>query len=123
MLSRSSSATEAPVSSLSSNADGELPAGTTVGIATRPPDGDASLAAYVDHAIAAATGVIPKPPGSFLSAMPLPNHWVLSVAMRIAGTRPPDNAIRKSFAAGLEPFVADRIEPDSRKDFIRTPAT
>lgn len=133
----------------------KLPAGTAVGIATRPPGGDASLAKYVEHAIAAApaerftivghslgaivglgaaaaapervaglvavAGVVPIPPGSFLSAMPLPNRWALSVAMRIAGTRPPNKAIRNSLAAGLEPSMADRIvdefEPDSPQVF------
>ena len=91
-----------------------------------------SLGAIVGLAVASAVpervtglvviaGAVPSPPGSFLSAMPLPNRWVLSLMMRIAGTRPPDKVIRKSLAAGLEPSVADRLvnefEPDSGQVF------
>ena len=133
----------------------ELPEGTPVTVAKRPSGDDASLATYVEQAIAAApaerftivahslgaivglavasavpdrvtalvavAGVVPDPPGSFLSAMPIPNRWVLSIAMRIAGTRPPDKAIRKSLTRGLDSAVADRIvdqfEPDSSQVF------
>ncbi|WP_166354376.1 alpha/beta fold hydrolase [Phytoactinopolyspora limicola] len=58
------------------------------------------------------SAVIPAPGGSFISAMPAPNRWVLSVAMRLAGTRPPDSAIRRGLAHGLTDEVTDRIIAD-----------
>lgn len=128
----------------------QLPTGTPVGIAPRPLGDNASLASYVEQAIAAApaerftivahslgaivglataaaapervtglvavAGVVPNPPGSFLTAMPLPNRWLLSIAMRIAGTRPPDKTIRRSLTAGLAPAVADRIVEEFELD-------
>ncbi len=59
--------------------------------------------------LVAVAGVVPALPGSFLSAMPIPNRWVLSMAMRVAGTRPPDKAIRKTLTGRLDADVADRI--------------
>lgn len=91
-----------------------------------------SLGAIVGLSVAAAipdrvtgllvvAGVVPPAGGSFLSAMPLPQRWLLDVAMRVAGTRPPDKAIRASLAAGVDPACAERIvrdfEPDSAAVF------
>ena len=56
--------------------------------------------------------VIPEPRGSFLSALPAPNRWVLSMAMRLAGTRPPDSAIRRGLTHGLDNQTTDRIVAD-----------
>ncbi len=65
----------------------------------------------------AVAGVVPEGAGSFLSAMPRPNRWILNIAMRVGGTRPPDKAIRTSLGAGLDDTVVDRLveefEPDS----------
>ncbi|MFE9204214.1 alpha/beta fold hydrolase [Micromonospora sp. NPDC007230] len=63
-------------------------------------------------AFLAISAVIPQPGGSFISAMPVPNRWVLNAAMRLAGTRPPDSAIRRGLAHGLDEEVADRIIAD-----------
>ncbi|MGR6320611.1 alpha/beta hydrolase [Micromonospora soli] len=63
-------------------------------------------------AFLAISAVIPQPGGSFISAMPVPNRWVLSAAMRFAGTRPPASAIRRGLAHGLDEEVADRIIAD-----------
>lgn len=63
-------------------------------------------------AFLAISAVIPRPGGSFISAMPVPNRWVISAAMRFAGTRPPDSAIRRGLAHGLDEEVADRIIAD-----------
>ncbi|WP_136707980.1 alpha/beta hydrolase [Agromyces sp. H66] len=63
-------------------------------------------------AFLAVTAVIPKPGGSFISAMPLPNRWLLGVAMRLAGTRPPDAAIRRGIADGLDEPTTARIIAD-----------
>jgi pimeloyl-ACP methyl ester carboxylesterase len=58
------------------------------------------------------SAVIPPAGGSFISAMPAPKRWVLSAVMRLAGTRPPDSAIRRGLAHGLDDQVTDRIISD-----------
>lgn len=63
-------------------------------------------------AFLAVTAVVPKPGGSFISAMPLPNRWLLGVVMRVAGTRPPDAAIRHGIADGLDEPTTARIIAD-----------
>lgn len=60
----------------------------------------------------AVSAVIPKPGGSFTSAMPLPNRWILGIVMRLAGTRPPESAIRGTLAHGLDEQTVDRIIAD-----------
>ncbi|MFR9780749.1 alpha/beta fold hydrolase [Micromonospora sp. MS34] len=63
-------------------------------------------------AFLAISAVIPQPGGSFISVMPVPSRWMLSAAMRFAGTRPPDSAIRRSLTRGLDEEVTDRIIVD-----------
>ncbi|WP_127505867.1 alpha/beta fold hydrolase [Actinoplanes solisilvae] len=63
-------------------------------------------------AFLALTAVIPSPGESFLSAMPRPTRWLLNAAMRLAGTRPPDSAVRRGIAHGLNERVADHIVTD-----------
>ncbi|MEU9740342.1 alpha/beta hydrolase [Micromonospora chersina] len=72
----------------------------------------ARLAPERVSAFLAISAMIPQPGGSFISAMPVPNRWVLSAAMRLAGTRPPASAIRRGLAHGLDDEVADRIIAD-----------
>ncbi|MEH1164133.1 alpha/beta hydrolase [Micromonospora sp. CPCC 205539] len=72
----------------------------------------ARLAPERVSALLAVTAVIPKPRGSFLSAMPAPNRWVLGTVMRLAGTRPPNAAIRRGLAHGLDAQTTDRIIAD-----------
>jgi pimeloyl-ACP methyl ester carboxylesterase len=72
----------------------------------------ARLAPERVSAFLAVTAVIPKPGGSFLSAMPAPNRWVLGTVMRFAGTRPPNAAIRRGLAQGLDDHTTDRIIAD-----------
>ncbi|MFG3301811.1 alpha/beta fold hydrolase [Micromonospora chersina] len=72
----------------------------------------ARLAPERVSAFLAISAVIPQPGQSFMSAMPVPNRWVLNAAMRVAGTRPPDSAIRRGLAHGLDKEVADRIIAD-----------
>jgi pimeloyl-ACP methyl ester carboxylesterase len=55
---------------------------------------------------------VPPPGGSFVTAMPVPNRWMLSIAMRVAGTRPPESAIRKTLAHGLDEQTVDRLIAD-----------
>ena len=49
---------------------------------------------------------------SFAGSMPFPQRVVLPVLLRLAGTRPPESAIRSGLAAGLPAEVADRIVAD-----------
>lgn len=60
----------------------------------------------------ALAAVLPRPGESFVRAMPFPRRLVLGAVMRIAGTRPPQSAVRSSLAAGLPPEVQDRIVAD-----------
>lgn len=68
-------------------------------------------------AFLAISAVIPAAGGSFVSAMPAPNRWVLATATRLAGTRPPAKAIRRGLGDGLGDEVTERIvtefEPES----------
>ncbi|GIE28704.1 hypothetical protein Ait01nite_017490 [Actinoplanes italicus] len=63
-------------------------------------------------AFLAVTAVLPRPGGSFLTSMPVPNRWVLGAVMRVAGTRPPDAAIRRGLADRLDAPIADRLIQD-----------
>lgn len=60
----------------------------------------------------AVSAIVPPPGGSFITTMPIPNRWVLSAAMRLAGTRPPDSAIRKTLANGLDEAIVNRLVAD-----------
>lgn len=60
-------------------------------------------------AFLAISAVIPAAGGSFVSAMPAPNRWILAAAMRLAGTRPPAKAIRRGLGTGLRGNVVDRV--------------
>lgn len=72
----------------------------------------AQLASERVSAFLAVSAVLPEPGGSFISAMPAPNRWVLDVVMRLAGTRPPDAVIRRGLTHGLDDQVAARIIAD-----------
>lgn len=63
-------------------------------------------------AFLALSAVIPPAGGSLISAMPAPNRWLLSAAMRFGGTRPPDSAIRRGLGHGLADQVTNRIITD-----------
>lgn len=58
------------------------------------------------------SAIIPPVGGSFITAMPAPNRWILSAAMRVAGTRPPDSSIRKTLTSGIDEHTTDRIIAD-----------
>lgn len=57
----------------------------------------------------AISAVIPTGTDSFVSAMPVPNRWILPPVMRLAGTRPPDKAIRRGLCGGLNDDDVERI--------------
>lgn len=65
--------------------------------------------------------VVPGPRDSYVSSLPLPNRLLLPVLLRVAGTRPPERALRTSLAAGVDEATARRLveelEPESRSYF------
>jgi pimeloyl-ACP methyl ester carboxylesterase len=70
-------------------------------------------------AVLAVSAVVPKPGQSFVTSMPFPQKLVLNVAMQLAGTRPPDSAIRRGVASGLDQETADRIVADFSPESVR----
>ncbi|WP_109509947.1 alpha/beta fold hydrolase [Nocardioides speluncae] len=58
------------------------------------------------------SAIIPAAGSSFLGALPSPQRHVVSLAMRLMGTRPPAKSIRSGLAAGLTAEQADRIVAD-----------
>lgn len=60
----------------------------------------------------AISGIVPLTGRSFIDSLPFPNRIVLRVVTRVAGTKPPPSAIRKSLGAGLADSVANRLVDD-----------
>ncbi len=63
--------------------------------------------------------VVPAGGRSFLGSLPLPARLVLGGLLRVAGTRPPDRAIRSSLTAGLPRALADRVVADYTPESAR----
>jgi pimeloyl-ACP methyl ester carboxylesterase len=57
--------------------------------------------------------VIPRNGGSYISALPYPNKLILALIMRLAGTKAPEAAIRKSLCSGLTKEQADEVVAQS----------
>lgn len=57
----------------------------------------------------AVSAVIPRAGRSFVSSMPAPHRWILPLALRLGGTRPPESAIRRGLGHGLDEKEVDRI--------------
>lgn len=68
-------------------------------------------AAFPDRLVgfAAIGAVIPQRGGSFLSAVPFPKRLVLAALLRLAGTKPPESAIRQGLCSDLSPEQAATI--------------
>lgn len=66
----------------------------------------------------AVSAVVPAAGASFIGSMPFPNRLVLGAVMRVAGTRPPAKAIRKSLGASVAPDVVDRVVNDFETESI-----
>jgi pimeloyl-ACP methyl ester carboxylesterase len=65
------------------------------------------------------SAVVPAPGRSFVASMPLLQRPVLSLAMRLGGTRPPDAAIRRGVAGRVDTKTADRIVADFMPESVR----
>ncbi|MEF3303286.1 alpha/beta fold hydrolase [Paenibacillus sp. GYB003] len=68
-------------------------------------------AAWPDRLVgfAAIGAVIPRRGGSFLSTMPFPKRVLLGAALRLAGTKPPEAAIRQGLCNDLSPEQAAAV--------------
>jgi len=65
------------------------------------------------------SAVVPLPGRSFIGTMPLPARLMLSIVMRLAGTRPPAKIIRAGLANGLPEAIADKIAADFDPESVR----
>jgi pimeloyl-ACP methyl ester carboxylesterase len=79
------------------------------------------LAGGLSDRVAGFVGVgaaIPREGGSFVSSLPLPKRALTTVLMRVAGTKPPESAIRQGLCSDLDRQAADevvrRFVPESR---------
>lgn len=72
----------------------------------------ARLSAGRVAAVLGVAAVIPASGASFASSLPFPNKLVLPLVLRVAGTRPPESAIRKGLAAGLDEETVQRLIAD-----------
>ncbi|MFD2614003.1 alpha/beta fold hydrolase [Paenibacillus gansuensis] len=59
--------------------------------------------------IAAVGAVIPRIGGSFVSSLPFPNRYLMPIILRMAGTRPPESAIRRGLCNDLTKEQADDV--------------
>ncbi|MFB7721743.1 alpha/beta fold hydrolase [Nocardia sp. NPDC056100] len=70
-------------------------------------------------ALLAVSASIPAPGGSFLRALPFPQRYLADLIMRVAGTRPPANAIRSGLGTGLSEAditrLIDEFAPESQR--------
>lgn len=63
--------------------------------------------------IVAVGAAIPKSGGSFLSILPFPQKMIMSIILRMSGTKPPESAIRKGLCSDLSPDQAAESQKDS----------
>ncbi len=62
------------------------------------------LAAYIGVSAA-----IPKPGGNFVSTLPFPQKLIMPIILKLAGTKPPESAIRSGLGDGLTASQTDAI--------------
>jgi len=66
--------------------------------------------------VLAIAAIIPAVGASFTSSLPFPNQFLLPLVLRLAGTRPPKSAIRKSLATGLPEETVRRLIADLKPE-------
>lgn len=64
------------------------------------------------RALLAVAAVIPQPGRSFIGMMPFPQRYLLGAVLRVAGTVPPESAIRSGLAAGVTEELCNRLIVD-----------
>lgn len=55
------------------------------------------------------SAVLPAPGGNFFSCLPFPQKVVMPIIVTLAGTQPPESAIRSSLASDLQGEVVDKL--------------
>jgi pimeloyl-ACP methyl ester carboxylesterase len=83
------------------------------------------VAAYFGNRVVgfvAISACIPPAKGSFIQALPLIQRVFLALMLRVAGTKPPDKAIRSSYCNDLDAEqagkVLNRFVPESRRLYL-----
>ncbi len=89
--------------------------GGTIGLSVAQAIGD-RLAGFVG-----VSAFIPKNSGSFFSALPVPQRYIMPIIVRLAGTKPPESAILKGYCNDLPQQqtqeVLAKYRPDTRQIF------
>ncbi|WP_166999155.1 alpha/beta hydrolase [Paramicrobacterium fandaimingii] len=67
------------------------------------------LAADRIDAVLGVTALFPKPGTSYAANLPVPARWIMPLALRLTGTRPPDSALRSGLGAGLDEDTTDHL--------------
>ncbi|WP_341975578.1 alpha/beta hydrolase [Microbacterium sp. LWO13-1.2] len=82
----------------------------------------ARLAPERIRGVLAVAAIIPKADASFASSLPFPNRVILPLILRLAGTRPPESALRNGLGAGVDEETVrrfiDDLEPEPRSYFL-----
>lgn len=55
------------------------------------------------------SGIVPLPGNSFVSVLPFPQNLITKLIIKVAGTKPPESAIRKGLCDDLSKAQADEI--------------
>jgi len=70
----------------------------------------------------AVSATVPAPGKSFVSTLPFPQRLLMPIILKLAGTKPPASAIRKTLCSGLTDAQADTIiktfTPEPRKLYV-----
>lgn len=85
-------------------------AGGVVGIELAKRLGD-RLAGFVGVAAS-----IPKPGTSFVSTLPFPQKLIMPIILKLAGTKPPESAIRAGLTNGLSTAQSDRVVAEFQQE-------
>lgn len=64
------------------------------------------------------SATVPNPNGNFFSCLPFPQKVIMPIIVKMAGTKPPESAIRNGLASGLRGESVDRLvssfQPEAR---------
>ena len=55
------------------------------------------------------SAAVPNPSGNFFSCLPFPQKFIMPIIVKLAGTKPPESAIRSSLASDLQGESVDKL--------------
>lgn len=61
---------------------------------------------------------IPKPGGNFVSTLPFPQKLIMPIILKLAGTKPPESAIRSGLGSNLKKVQTDEIVTNFQQESI-----